>query len=62
MIARKDCPRCNGRSFSLDYRRTWLCPYCGKNLTKLPTKRYVLQKFRGDQDKKQHKKSNTEKL
>lgn len=32
----KLCPHCNKRSFSASASGTWLCPYCGEDITSMP--------------------------
>jgi len=37
-MVKKTCPKCGKNSYSAAEEGTWVCPYCGKDITKVPKK------------------------
>jgi len=35
-MVRKTCPACGKDSYSVGEGYRWICPYCGRDLTKVP--------------------------
>lgn len=39
IIYKKECPSCEGSSYSSNKKRKWICPYCKEDLTDITATR-----------------------